>query len=266
MCVTLFFGCHSNGCPAGGVRTTVLPIPGPVVSNESGKSAVSAAPVPSGPVRLVTVVAGAGTLQIAGGGADVRATGDICAPDKETATQIELLSYIKEESAYVEAAFPFTLAGSHSTLNLTVRMPKLLPLSVINKSGDVEIEGVAGVSIADLGGNLAIRNIAGPVTITRSSTGNVLIEDISGTAAVQQDLGGRLTVKSVGGNVVLQRTDTADIAIRNVSGDVVIWNDGPGDIDVQNVQGDLFVQADHGGKLTYHNVRGTIHLPQPGGF
>lgn len=268
MCVTLFVGCHANGCPAGGVRTTVLPLPSPAAANEAGKSAASdAAPtVPAGPVRLVTVVAGAGTLHITGGSTELSATGNVCAPDSETAAQVELLSYIKEDSAYVEAAFPFTLAGSHSTLNLRVRMPKQLPVSVINKSGNVDIERVASVSMADLGGNLAIRNIAGSVTITRSSTGNVLIQDISGTAAVQQDLGGKLTVKGVGGNVVLQRTDTVDIAISNVQGDVVIWNDGPGDIDVRNVRGDLFVQADHGGKLTYHGIQGTVHLPEPGGF
>ncbi len=243
--MTLIVGCSNNDCPGHAVRQAQLDSTG---------------------IHRVMVVAGAGTLRVQGSGPDIRAEGMVCAPDQRTADEAHLLLYIKDNRAVVEARFPFSPDGLKTRMDISVQFPKALPVSVVNKSGDTLIQKVDSVSVANLAGNLRIRNVAGSTTVTRSSNGDVSIEDIGGTAAVQEDVGGSLKIRGVAGNVVLQHTNTTRILVQNVQGDVVIWNDGSGDIEVKNVHGDLFVQADHGGKLVYSGIHGSVHLPTPGGF
>jgi hypothetical protein len=243
--VLFFPGCRGSSCGATAERHTVMSADG---------------------VKLVAVVAGAGTLDIRGKGTTIAATGKVCAPNQNTADNVTLRAVTADTTASIESEFPYSLDGAEAHFDLSIRVPSNLEVSVINRSGDVSIERVAGVTFADLAGNVRITRIAGGVTITRNAKGDVLIEDIEGTAAVQSDLGGSLKLRRINGNVVIQHSETTRIVIRDVRGDVVLWNDGPGDVDIDNVRGDLFIQSDHGGKLVYHGIRGSIHLPESAGF
>ncbi|WP_455382097.1 DUF4097 family beta strand repeat-containing protein, partial [Salinispira pacifica] len=231
-----------------------------------GGSAERSGELSSSGVELVSVVAGAGTLQVHGDGNRISVSGKVCAPNQVTADNVRIRMSTKAGTAAVVAEFPYSVDGADTRLDLTVRIPPGLEVSVINRSGDVSIEGVAGVTFADLAGNVRIRKISGGVTITRNAKGHVLIEDIAGTAAVQRDLGGTLELRRIDGNVVIQHSETERIVIQDIRGDVVLWNDGPGDVQIENVRGDLFIQSDHGGKLVYRRILGSVHLPESQGL
>lgn len=243
--ILLFAGCRSSSCGATADRHTDMSANG---------------------VKVVAVVAGAGTLEIRGDGDRIVANGDVCAPNQDTADGMTLRAVTRATTASIESEFPYSLDGADAHFNLSIRVPSGLEVSVINRSGNVSIERVAGVTFADLAGNVRMRRIGGGVTITRNATGDVLLEDIEGTAAVQSDLGGSLDLRRINGNVVIQHSETTRIVVQDVHGDVVIWNDGPGDIKIENVRGDLFIQSDHGGRLVYNGIRGSIHLPESAGF
>ncbi|HUX13942.1 MAG TPA: hypothetical protein VMW87_13005 [Spirochaetia bacterium] len=225
-------------------------------------SAVRNQEIPAQNVNALSIISGPGDLEVRGGAGRVLAVGHVCAPDQATADKIVLYGGSQGDNTTIEARFPFTVAATEATMNLSIKIPTRVDVSVINRSGDVKISRVNAVTLSDLGGDVRIQKITGGVTITRNATGDVLLEDIGGTAAVQQDLGGNLELRRVGGNVVIQRSETLRILVKDVRGDVVIWNDGPGDIEIENVQGDLFIQSDHGGKVVYHRIHGSIHLPE----
>lgn len=102
-------------------------------------------------------------------------------------------------------------------INLTVKMPKKMDLTIDDGSGELKIEQIVGrVQVDDGSGELLIRDIRGDVSI----------DDGSGT----------IEVNNVEENVEVS-DGSGSIYIDGVGGDVIIKDDGSGSMHIQNVKG-----------------------------
>jgi hypothetical protein len=128
-------------------------------------------------------------------------------------------------------------------VNLLVRVPPALALSVDDDSGDLEIQHMtAGLRLTDDSGDARISDIRGGADIDDDS-GEVWISNIAGGVRIDDD-SGTLEVNSVEGSVDI-RDDSGHLAVRNVRGTVKI-NDDSGNVSVTDITGDVSIEDDSG--------------------
>ena len=140
-----------------------------------------------------------------------------------------------------------------AAIDLDVRMPAQLALSVDDGSGSIKVNGIAGTVSIDDG--------SGPIELANS--GNVDIDDGSGsiklenTGGVKIDDGsGSITIVGAAGDVYVE-DGSGTIDIKSVQGSVTV-DDGSGDIVIDDVEHDLIIEEEGSGSLRYTNVRGAI--------
>ena len=128
--------------------------------------------------------------------------------------------------------------GGDGAIDLEVRMPSGVALSVDDGSGSTVIQDVrADIHVDDGSGSLEISN-----------SGAVHVDDGSGS----------VTIRAASGDVyVNDGSGTIDIA--GVAGRVTV-DDGSGSITVDDVASDFIVEDDGSGSVSYTNVRGTVQL------
>ena len=128
--------------------------------------------------------------------------------------------------------------GANGAIDLDVRMPAGLALTVDDGSGSIVITDVrADINVDDGSGSLEISN-AGAVSVDDGS-GSVKIRAASGDVYVN-DGSGTIDISGVAGSVTV--------------------DDGSGSITVDDVESDFIVEGDGSGSVTYTNVRGTVEL------
>ena len=119
--------------------------------------------------------------------------------------------------------------GGSAKVDLTVRMPKRLALTIDDGSGSVEIDNVAGdVDIEDGSGSLALQSLGGDLKIDDGS-GHIEIHRVSGNVDIDDNSGG-ITISQVGGDVDIE-DDSGHMVIEDVTGRVTV-DDGSGDIEI----------------------------------
>ncbi len=139
-----------------------------------------------------------------------------------------LVSNIKERGIF---------SFREARIDLTVKMPPSLSLTVDDGSGSIEIGRIGGdVSIEDGSGSISVEGVKG----------NLEIEDGSGG----------IEVKDVGGDVSID-DGSGSISVVNVRGSVTI-DDGSGSITVDGVEKDLILKDTGSGGLNIHNVKGRV--------
>lgn len=131
----------------------------------------------------------------------------------------------------------FKVFGDNPRIQLEVRMPARMALTIEDGSGSLAVNGVRGpVDVTDGSGSLTLTAVGGPVRIDDGS-GSI---DVSG-------VDGELFIVDGSGSIV----------VRDVSGSVTV-DDGSGSINVSGVAGDLTIEDDGRGSLRFSDIEGKV--------
>jgi len=154
---------------------------------------------------------------------------------------------------------PFTIVPVVQSIEVVVKVPKQLKISIQDDSGNLRINNVDGhVEINDQSGNMDVHGIGGVLDIIDDS-GDITLSDVFGATSVTDqsgnfdavDIQGELTLHDQSGNISIAR-----------AGNTVVITDASGDIDVKGVAGDLILQADTSGNFTYEGISGELVMPK----
>lgn len=226
----------------------------------------------------IVVHARAGFLKINGvDGADrLNATGTACADDAEVLSQIALTIDGSGNRVVVRTEFPEEYRGN-ARLDLTLEVPASSQLQVHDGSGGTWIENVAALDLEDGSGEIQVRKVGGPVSISDGSgeielsevQGKIDITDGSGEIEVRnvtgpvrlEDGSGDVLIDTVATDVLVDDDGSGDLTIRNVTGSVRIDDDGSGDIRISSVGGDVVVDDAGSGDVDVRDVTGTVQVP-----
>ncbi len=142
-----------------------------------------------------------------------------------------------------------------ATINLTVKLPRTLAVTIDDGSGAIMVTNLAGgLQLDDDSGSIDIVNLAGKLKIADGS-GRIVIEDVRGDVEVQ-DGSGHININLVKGNVSI--TDgSGSIVVQDIDGSVTI-TDGSGSIEIQEVTQDVFINAAGSGAVEIEGVKGKV--------
>lgn len=170
-------------------------------------------------------------------------------------------------------------SGSHyAYVELHVRMPAKLAVTVKSGSGDAEIRNVASLDFDSSSGDLEANHIAGAlgaevssgdirgedigdVDIRGTSSGDINLRDVHGPVNVARSGSGDLHFDTVGG-VDVGSVGSGDVWVANASGDVAVESIGSGDVSVDGVNGNFRVGSRGSGSVEHRNVRGKVSVPR----
>jgi DUF4097 and DUF4098 domain-containing protein YvlB len=198
-------------------------------------------------LELLFINAGAGKVDVEGvdgiSRIEVKATIVISDADEDDARKImekrlELSLDSHDGQAVLKSWFEhgFWGSGSDRHIDLEIRAPATLAISIDDGSGSIDIRNFASyVRIDDGSGSIDVHTVgaldiddgSGSIDVT-NVTGDVFIDDGSGT----------ITVDKVGGSVTV--------------------DDGSGSIRVTDVAEDLIILDGGSGSISFSNVRGTV--------
>ena len=187
----------------------------------------------------VKIVAHAGSLRVTGdaGISRVEASAEACASDEAALDEMQLLVERRGSELYVE-----TVMGeghgwrTNRRMDLVVSLPDSLAVEIIDKSGDLRVEGVAAAKIDDKSGDIVVDDVRGALEIADKS-GDVRVDHVTGNVRVD-DKSGDVRVSNVSGDVTVY-DKSGDIIVRDVAGDLSVPDDGSGQVDHKNVQGQV---------------------------
>ena len=205
----------------------------------------------AGAIRLLAIEAGSGSLAVTGDPAiaevSVTATIRFSGRNEEKARasmqdDMTLTLESAGDRAVLRAFFEsgFWNWGNSPAIDLEVRVPERLDVTIEDGSG--------AIRVSDVRGNLEVDDGSGSMILDRVG-GNVEIEDGSGSIRVD-GASGDLRIEDGSGS----------IKVSNVAGSVFI-DDGSGGIDVTDVSRDLIVEDDGSGGLRYARVLGRVEAP-----
>jgi hypothetical protein len=199
-------------------------------------------------IGTLSIEAGAGELNVTGvsGADEISVTATILMPgrnDDKARKKIEsdlVLTLDKQgntavlKSYYEHKLFRF---GDSPSVELVVRMPDGMNLSVDDGSGSIEITDVSGdIEIEDGSGAINMANVGGEIEIDDGS-GSIVAEVVGGNISIDDGSGG--------------------IRIEGVAGSVII-DDGSGGISVSGVEEDLIIIDDGSGGLNFSDIKGRV--------
>lgn len=247
-------------------------------------SARREATIDLGAARKLALATGAGDLKVV---ADANATtatasGKACASSEELLARIQLRTSTEGGVPTMKADMPqyesSWLGDTYAYLDLEVRVPASVALTLADSSGDVDVEGIASLDAHDSSGDLEVRDVGGEVKIVDSSgdvnvrnagavhvvndsSGDLELSSITGDVQVDSDSSGDIDIDHVGGNAVVESDSSGDIDFRNVTGNATVDRDSSGGIRATDVGGDFVVRVDGSGGVTHHGVKGRVDVP-----
>jgi hypothetical protein len=204
-------------------------------------------------IQTLKIQCGSGFLTVIGvkGMDRIRATAQILVGG------IQLLALEKRGSdavlqADVKKSF---LKEIEAKINLTVKLPTMLPVSIDDGSGSIIVTNLSGgLNLKDDSGSIDIVNMRGMIKVADGS-GSIEIQDARGNVEIQ-DGSGLIHVKLINGNVSI--TDgSGQMTIQDINGNVTV-TDGSGSIDIQGVTQDVFINEAGSGELNIDGVKGKV--------
>jgi len=126
--------------------------------------------------------------------------------------------------------------GDETVINLTVSVPKSLPIAIDDGSGGIEVEDVASLKIDDGSGSIRVDRVAGDVRIDDGS-GGIEVKDVTGDVTVD-DGSGEIVIRRVGGTVTID-DGSGSIDVEQVEKDVRLISTGSGEVNVSGVKGQV---------------------------
>ena len=236
----------------------------PVVADDCAHQAQREAVLDAGGARSVRIEAGAGQLRVEGrtGQTSVEARGTACASSEQVLGRIQLRVSRVGDAIVVKADMPDGSSwgwNEQARLDLTVTLPRMMPLAVDDGSGSAEIAHVGTLKVQDGSGELSVTDVTGDVDIEDGS-GSIDVTGVSGNVRLSDGSGG-ITVRDVAGSVTVEEDGSGSIEVETVTGSVTVERDGSGSIDVEGVKGDFTVANDGSGGIEHRNVAGQVRIP-----
>lgn len=240
-------------------------------------------------IRLLALEFGSDDLNLEGvaGLERIEIRGRGCGSSQEALDSVKLVQgrdgdgvYVKVDKGDRKVNWDGGWFGSnYAYINLEVRVPKRLLVSVKRGSGDVGIENVAGIDSIGGSGDLKANDINGPVVIKTGSgdarlrdvgpvnvralgSGDIEADGVRGNVEIGSGGSGDLDFSDVIGNVSVDRVGSGDVTTRDVSGNVNVGSIGSGDVRAHDIGGDLVVESQGSGETTHSGVRGRVDVPK----
>jgi len=125
-----------------------------------------------------------------------------------------------------------TLGGS-DRIDLSITVPEMLNVTIVDGSGSIRVEGlIGGLDIDDGSGSIRVSTIQGSVVVEDGSgsivvtgvSGNVSIDDGSGSISIK-DAGGKVSVSDGSGSIDVDGAD-----------DFELVDDGSGSVSTRNIR------------------------------
>lgn len=242
--------------------------------------------LPAEGIKVLEIKCGAGFLEVQGreGLGKIEVTAEIVvkgASEEEAQKLIRKRAKLSLEKkgerailvSNIHHSGSFFFSFKEKEINLTVSVPKNMPLKIDDGSGWVKIENIAGnVDLDDGSGSMKIVNITGEIDIDDGSgeihvekvegnmeiddgSGDIEMEDISGDVLID-DGSGRIDMKGIFGNVSIIDS-SGSIHVEDVQGSVEV-SDGSGSININGVERDVTIKRDGSGSLNIRNVKGKV--------
>ncbi|MFC4762418.1 GIN domain-containing protein [Dyella koreensis] len=193
-------------------------------------------------------------------------TGRACASDQQLLDSLVVTQRREGDVLIVDAGgsrdhIMFNLTGrSYTNLELNLKVPALLPVTLNVGSGDAWVTGLQRLDAHVGSGDLHVNKIAGPLSASVGS-GDVDASDIGSL-----DLGavgsGDFKVDGIKGNARVGSIGSGDVALSRVGGNVQADTLGSGDLTVREVNGDLSLGAKGSGDVNHSGVRGKVNVPR----
>lgn len=169
--------------------------------------------------------------------------------------------------------------SNYAYVNLEVRVPQTLLLSITRGSGDVEVENVGGVDSTGGSGDLNANDITGAVVIKTGSgdarlrdvgpihvralgSGDIEADRVRGNVEVNGGGSGDLDFTNVTGSIDIDHIGSGDVTARKVSGNVRVGSIGSGDVLADDIGGNLIVERQGSGDTSHHGVKGRVDIPR----
>jgi DUF4097 and DUF4098 domain-containing protein YvlB len=236
----------------------------PVGADDCAHRAEREAALDAGGARSVRIEAAAGELRIEGraGQTRVEARGTACASSEQVLGQIRLNASRRGDVIVIKVEIPEGSSwgwNEQARLDLTVTVPRILPLDVDDGSGSADIAHVGNLSVHDGSGELSVSDVTGDLAITDGS-GSIEVSGVTGDVRLR-DGSGSIGVRNVGGSVTVEEDGSGSIEVETVTGSVTVERDGSGSIDVAGVKGDFTVTRDGSGGIDHRDVAGQVRVP-----
>jgi DUF4097 and DUF4098 domain-containing protein YvlB len=168
--------------------------------------------------------------------------------------------------------------SSYAYIDLHVRVPAALAVSIKGTSSDADVRGVASLDFNASSGDLEAHQIAGALVTKASSgdikgadlgsvevrgtgSGDIELRDVRGDVKVEHSGSGDLQFDTVGGSVSIGSVGSGDVVLSHVDRDASVDSIGSGDVTASNIGGNFTVRAKGSGDISHHDVRGTVSVP-----
>jgi len=224
-------------------------------------------------IKELEIRCGAGSLEVVGREdlGEIQVTAEIVV---QGASEKKAEKYIMEwvklslekigEKAVLVSKFkqphPILFSFKEKEINLTVNVPKKMPLRIDDGSGSMKVGHIEGnVFIDDGSGSMKIEDITGKVEIDDGS-GSIQAEKIEGDMEID-DGSGDVEMKNVAGDVWID-DGSGSIEMRGILGSISIV-DGSGSIYVEDVKGDVEV-SDGSGSINVNGVERNVIIKRAG--
>lgn len=155
----------------------------------------------------------------------------------------------------IDSSFTSLFKRREAYIDLDVRVPAKLELSIDDGSGSIEVSGISGdVEIEDGSGSMEVSDIGGDLEIDDGS-GSVIVRDVGGNVEIE-DGSGEIKLENIKGNVDVD-DNSGSVKIYGIGGSVVV-DDGSGGIYIDGVEKDVFIKNAGSGALKINNVKGKV--------
>ena len=220
-------------------------------------------------LTTVEIFARAGELTVRGrtGAKEVRARGAACAAREDMLAVMGITMRRLPDRLQILVEMP-DISGEtnrdwkdeNAMMDLSVELPDNVAVIVHDSSGGMELENLGSLEVIDSSGDIEIDQIAGPVLIPQDSSGDIDIRGV-GAVTIQIDSSGEIFVDGAD-SVTIANDTSGDITLRRIQGNVLIGNDSSGSISVQDVGGSFIVENDTSGGIRYREVAGSVSVPE----
>lgn len=155
----------------------------------------------------------------------------------------------------IDSSFTSLFKRKEARIDLEVRVPARVTLSIDDGSGSMEVSGIDGdVEIEDGSGSMVIIGVKGDLEIEDGS-GSIGVRDVGGSVEIE-DGSGEIKIEKVKGNVDVD-DNSGTVKIYGIGGSVVV-DDGSGGIYIDGVEKDVYIKDAGSGSLKIENVKGKV--------
>lgn len=238
--------------------TLVLPACAETCPHEADRSAEASLDG----IEQVEIRAKAGDLHIEGkkGAELLSATGRACASTTGMLEEIQITTERVGNTLRIVAVMPNNKGWNKKAhLDLEVRLPADLPVTVDDTSGDVLVEGITLNRVNDGSGDLRVQGSSGTLHLEDGS-GDIKISDHLGDVKLE-DGSGDVRIVSVSGSVLVLEDGSGDLNLIDIGGSAEVKDDGSGDIFADGIQGDFIVGDAGSGDVHHKKVKGRVDVP-----